>query len=325
MQLDDALCKSNLVCHVCLDQRHGTLAACSAQQKAPQVRCLQARCLEQLVVVIVREVLSPYLPRCRQFGPALLLDQLEHAIYSPIQCFRHGLHTGRLAPSPSVRAGAARARTWLFDHVPCPLQLCILQVCSTARPAPAARAVRPVVCQAQNGNDGLGSIVSGPISVNQSSIPAVDPVTAASDKASKPVDRSKGLWTRCDKCGTILYIKHLKEHNHICFGCNYHLKVSTHASQRPCSYNTPSASAACMRPDGGWRSTVRPLLHACMHARAEDGTPPPRTRPAAVRAVHQFEAVAPSPHLTSPHVAPAPALACRGTHARRCHPRSAST
>eukprot|EP00798_Chlamydomonas_sp_ICE-L_P031801 gene31801-7001_t len=41
------------------------------------------------------------------------------------------------------------------------------------------------------------------------------------------VDRSKGLWTRCDKCGVILYIKHLKEHNHICFGCNHHMKMSS--------------------------------------------------------------------------------------------------
>jgi acetyl-CoA carboxylase carboxyl transferase subunit beta len=62
-------------------------------------------------------------------------------------------------------------------------------------------------------------IVSGPISVG-----AMD----TKDKgSSKPVDRSKGLWTRCDKCGVILYIKHLKEHHHICFGCNYHLKMSS--------------------------------------------------------------------------------------------------
>jgi len=49
----------------------------------------------------------------------------------------------------------------------------------------------------------------------------------ATDKGSKPVDRSKGLWTRCDKCGVILYVKHLKEHHHICFGCNYHLKMTS--------------------------------------------------------------------------------------------------
>ncbi len=71
-------------------------------------------------------------------------------------------------------------------------------------------------------------IISGPISVNPSTLPALDPVSAAADgKAAKAVDRSKGLWTRCDKCGTILYIKHLKEHHHICFGCNYHLKMSS--------------------------------------------------------------------------------------------------
>lgn len=70
--------------------------------------------------------------------------------------------------------------------------------------------------------------MNGPISVNPISKPASDPVTAAGEsKATKPVDRSKGLWTRCDKCGVILYIKHLKEHHHICFGCNYHLKMTS--------------------------------------------------------------------------------------------------
>ncbi|KAI8473992.1 MAG: ClpP/crotonase-like domain-containing protein [Monoraphidium minutum] len=62
--------------------------------------------------------------------------------------------------------------------------------------------------------------MSGPISVGGAGGDAVE-------KGSKPVDRSKGLWTRCDKCGVILYVKHLKEHHHICFGCNYHLKMSS--------------------------------------------------------------------------------------------------
>ena len=38
-------------------------------------------------------------------------------------------------------------------------------------------------------------------------------------------DSSKGLWTRCDKCGVILYIKHLKENQRVCFGCSYHLQM----------------------------------------------------------------------------------------------------
>jgi hypothetical protein len=71
----------------------------------------------------------------------------------------------------------------------------------------------------ENGNP----IMNGPISVGPSGGIAPD----ASEKGSKPVDRSKGLWTRCDKCGVILYIKHLKEHHHICFGCNYHLKMTS--------------------------------------------------------------------------------------------------
>nr|YP_009532778.1 acetyl-CoA carboxylase, carboxyl transferase subunit beta [Pedobesia claviformis]AYC65289.1 acetyl-CoA carboxylase, carboxyl transferase subunit beta [Pedobesia claviformis] len=37
--------------------------------------------------------------------------------------------------------------------------------------------------------------------------------------------RNEHLWTRCDKCGTILYIKHLKENNRVCFSCGYHLQM----------------------------------------------------------------------------------------------------
>ncbi|KAF5841962.1 hypothetical protein DUNSADRAFT_10133 [Dunaliella salina] len=60
-------------------------------------------------------------------------------------------------------------------------------------------------------NESDSNFVSGPISVNISNKAAPDPVTAASEpKATRPIDRSKGLWTRCDKCGVILYIKHLK-------------------------------------------------------------------------------------------------------------------
>ncbi|KAG2427735.1 hypothetical protein HXX76_012060 [Chlamydomonas incerta] len=87
-------------------------------------------------------------------------------------------------------------------------------------------------CVVAAGEANGSPIVTGPISVNPSMSPALDPVAAAASpaeagKSAKAVDRSKGLWTRCDKCGTILYIKHLKEHHHICFGCNYHLKMSS--------------------------------------------------------------------------------------------------
>jgi hypothetical protein len=92
-----------------------------------------------------------------------------------------------------------------------------------AVPAPFAAARPSFACQAvnpeKNGAYEGSPIVSGPISVG-----AMDTKEKGS---SKPVDRSKGLWTRCDKCGVILYIKHLKEHHHICFGCNYHLKMSS--------------------------------------------------------------------------------------------------
>lgn len=38
---------------------------------------------------------------------------------------------------------------------------------------------------------------------------------------------NQGLWTRCDNCGVILYIKHLKENQSICFGCGYHLHMNS--------------------------------------------------------------------------------------------------
>ncbi|GFR52289.1 hypothetical protein Agub_g14823 [Astrephomene gubernaculifera] len=114
---------------------------------------------------------------------------------------------------------------------------CVQRSCNGAKLAPQ---LKPVISRfaaplrgpspAHAGEASGSPIVSGPIAVNPSMSPALDPVAAASapdPKSSKAVDRSKGLWTRCDKCGTILYIKHLKEHHHICFGCNYHLKMSS--------------------------------------------------------------------------------------------------
>ena len=35
------------------------------------------------------------------------------------------------------------------------------------------------------------------------------------------------LWTRCDNCGTILYIKHLKENQRVCFSCGFHLQMNS--------------------------------------------------------------------------------------------------
>lgn len=41
------------------------------------------------------------------------------------------------------------------------------------------------------------------------------------------VDGSKGLWVRCDNCGVILYLKHLKENQYVCFGCHFHLQMTS--------------------------------------------------------------------------------------------------
>jgi acetyl-CoA carboxylase carboxyl transferase subunit beta len=57
--------------------------------------------------------------------------------------------------------------------------------------------------------------------------PASDRPDLLSDSAPRGGRSSKGLWTRCDKCGVILYIKHLKENQRVCFGCTYHLQMSS--------------------------------------------------------------------------------------------------
>jgi len=40
------------------------------------------------------------------------------------------------------------------------------------------------------------------------------------------INKNDRLWTRCDQCGTILYIKHLKENQRVCFSCGYHLQMN---------------------------------------------------------------------------------------------------
>lgn len=45
--------------------------------------------------------------------------------------------------------------------------------------------------------------------------------------SSSTNDSTQGLWTRCDSCGIILYIKHLKENQRVCFGCGYHLQMNS--------------------------------------------------------------------------------------------------
>ena len=51
-------------------------------------------------------------------------------------------------------------------------------------------------------------------------------VNAAKHKDSNN-NQSRGLWTRCDRCGVTLYVKHLKENQGVCFGCGYHLQMSS--------------------------------------------------------------------------------------------------
>jgi acetyl-CoA carboxylase carboxyl transferase subunit beta len=36
-----------------------------------------------------------------------------------------------------------------------------------------------------------------------------------------------GLWIRCDDCGAVLYIRHVRENNDLCMSCGYHMKMSS--------------------------------------------------------------------------------------------------
>lgn len=51
--------------------------------------------------------------------------------------------------------------------------------------------------------------------------------TKTKTKNKKKNSEPGSLWTRCDNCGTILYIKHLKENQSVCFACGYHLQMSS--------------------------------------------------------------------------------------------------
>lgn len=72
---------------------------------------------------------------------------------------------------------------------------------------------------------------------NAAAKPALRKATVCSAEPMGPIsmnprnlvtsETGKGLWTRCDKCGIILYIKHLREHEHICYSCNHHMKMSS--------------------------------------------------------------------------------------------------
>ncbi|KAG1667408.1 hypothetical protein FOA52_004825 [Chlamydomonas sp. UWO 241] len=83
---------------------------------------------------------------------------------------------------------------------------------------PAAPSVRPtVLCRAED----------APVMTSEkAAVAAVMEVpTEVLPTPAKKVT-TKGLWTRCEKCGVILYIKHLRESSHICFGCGHHLRMS---------------------------------------------------------------------------------------------------
>ena len=63
-------------------------------------------------------------------------------------------------------------------------------------------------------------------------------------------DPSKGLWTRCDQCGEILYVKHLRENYSVCANCVHHLR--TNSNER----------IASILDEGSWKP-IDSTLHPC--------------------------------------------------------------
>lgn len=47
-------------------------------------------------------------------------------------------------------------------------------------------------------------------------------------KVAKKKDIPKGLWTKCDECGEIIYNKKLEENLKICPKCNYHFRLGAY-------------------------------------------------------------------------------------------------
>lgn len=49
----------------------------------------------------------------------------------------------------------------------------------------------------------------------------------------------KALWTRCENCGVILYMQHLKKHEHVCIECGTNLRISSsNRIEKLIDYNT---------------------------------------------------------------------------------------
>ncbi len=41
------------------------------------------------------------------------------------------------------------------------------------------------------------------------------------------IDTTKGIWTRCDNCENMLYVRFLKQNKRICEECGYHLQMNS--------------------------------------------------------------------------------------------------
>lgn len=58
-------------------------------------------------------------------------------------------------------------------------------------------------------------------------IPNLIKLSALKYKRDVKAEKDLGLWTRCENCGVIIYIKHLQVNKKVCIGCNYHILMSS--------------------------------------------------------------------------------------------------
>ena len=47
--------------------------------------------------------------------------------------------------------------------------------------------------------------------------------------SGEKLDVPKGLWTKCDQCGEIIYRKELEAQFHICSKCGFHFRIGIDA------------------------------------------------------------------------------------------------
>lgn len=61
----------------------------------------------------------------------------------------------------------------------------------------------------------------------QLQLPNLINLSALKYKREEKNEKDLRLWTRCDNCGVIIYIRHLQVNKKVCLGCNYHILMNS--------------------------------------------------------------------------------------------------